>query len=190
MEKIYIEPIGFTKPIYTDVRGGFSPFNFAKDFSDFNIYQLNTVTTKEPYTFRGMHWQEPPYAQGKLIRCILGKIIDFAVDIRGGSPNFGKSYGFVLSNPEQWVFIPRGFAHGYITLPHNLGDTYPTTVEYLVDNHYNPESERGMFLTEKIHQIISAEIPLGTEIKMNDRDLIWPTINEIETNFKYESDEQ
>ena len=98
MEKTYIEPFKITNEVFNDIRGGFSPFNFVKDFNDFNIYQLNTVITKKPYTFRGMHWQEPPYDQSKLIRCTLGKIIDFVVDIRGGSPNFGKSYSFVLSN--------------------------------------------------------------------------------------------
>ena len=190
MEKTYIEPFKITNEVFNDIRGGFSPFNFVKDFNDFNIYQLNTVITKKPYTFRGMHWQEPPYDQSKLIRCTLGKIIDFVVDIRGGSPNFGKSYSFVLSNSQEWVFIPRGFAHGYINLPHNLGDTYPTTVEYLVDNHYNPGSERGMFITKQIHDVIANEVPMGTNLNMNDRDLTWPTIDEIKTNFKYEPEEQ
>ena len=190
MEKTYIEPFKITNEVFNDIRGGFSPFNFTKDFSDFNIYQLNTVITKKPYTFRGMHWQEPPYDQSKLIRCTLGKIIDFVVDIRGGSPNFGKSYVFALSNPQEWVFIPRGFAHGYINLPHNLGDIYPTTVEYLVDNHYNPGSERGMFITKQIHDVIANEVPMGTNLNMNDRDLTWPTIDEIKTNFKYEPEEQ
>lgn len=190
MKELNKEPFRITNEVFNDIRGGFSPFNFAKDFNDFDIYQLNTVTTKNPYTFRGLHWQEPPYAQGKLIRCTIGKIIDFAVDIRIGSPNFGKSYEFILANPQEWVFIPRGFAHGYITLPHNLGETYPTTVEYLVDNHYNPSSERGMFITKDINRIIFQEIPLNTDLIICDRDLKWPTIDEIVTEFKYEPDEQ
>ena len=186
----YIEPIRFSTNVYADERGRFLPFIISKDFQDFKLVQFNTVTTDKPYTFRGLHWQEPPYAQAKIIRCPFGKIIDFAVDIRSGSPNYGKSYGFVLSSYEDWVYIPEGFAHGYVTLPHNLGQTYPTIVEYLVNNEYNKESERGMFITQAIHDVLANELPIGMDLNMNDRDLRWPTINEIKTEFKYEPDEQ
>ena len=189
MEKI-LEPIRFTTNVYTDERGRFLPFIISKDFKDFNLVQFNTVTTGKPYTFRGLHWQEPPYAQAKIIRCPFGAIMDFAVDIREGSPKFGQSYCFVLRSYEDWVYIPEGFAHGYITLPHNLGNTYPTIVEYLVNNKYDKESERGMFMTGIIHECISNEIPMGRDIIMNDRDLRWPTIDEIKTEFRYEPDEQ
>lgn len=185
-----LEPIRFTTNVYADERGRFLPFIISKDFKDFNLVQFNTVTTEKPYTFRGLHWQEPPYDQAKIIRCPFGKIIDFAIDIRKDSPNYGKSYGFVLSSYEDWVYIPRGFAHGYITLPHNLGSTYPTIVEYLVDNNYNKESERGMFMTNIIHECIANEIPMSITINMNDRDLSWPTIDEIKTKFKYENREE
>jgi len=190
MGKTYIEPVRFTTNVYADERGRFLPFIIEKDFSDFKLHQFNTVTTDKPYTFRGLHWQEPPYAQAKIIRCPFGKIIDFAVDIREGSPKFGQSYGFVLSSYEDWVYIPEGFAHGYVTLPHNLGGTYPTIVEYLVNNEYNKESERGMFITKQIHDVLANELPIGINLNMNDRDLAWPTIDEIKTNFKYEPEEQ
>ena len=195
MEQNFIEPIRITNNVFTDERGKFIPFpmsgnDFTKMFT-FDTYQLNTVMTDKPYTFRGMHWQDPPFVQAKFIRCIFGKIIDFAIDIREGSPNYGKSYGFVLNNPEEWVFIPKGFAHGYLTLPHNLGNTYPTMVEYLVNNHYDKNSERGVCLPVEIIDIINREIPIGTNLIINDRDLNWPTINEIKSNFKYyEPDEQ
>ena len=187
---IYLEPFRISTNVFKDDRGDFSPLVIKEQLPEFRIVQTNTVSTKEPYVFRGLHWQEPPYEQAKLLRCSFGKIIDFAVDIRHGSPRYGQSYGFVLSDKNDWVYIPEGFAHGYITLPHNLGSTYPTIVEYLINNDYNTEFERGMFVTKEIHDIISQELPLGVEIKMKDRDLSWPKIDEIKTNFKYEPDEQ
>lgn len=192
MKELYLEPFRISTKIFNDDRGDFSPLIIKQQLPDFNIVQVNTVATKSPYVFRGLHWQEPPYAQAKLLRCTFGKIIDFAVDIRQGSPNYGKSYAFTLDNKNDWVYIPEGFAHGYLTLPHNLGSTYPTLVEYLINNDYNHESERGMFMTDKIHTWIAAEMPMGNtkDIIMNNRDFLWPTIDEIKTEFKYEPDDQ
>ena len=189
-EELYLEPIKYSCDLFTDDRGSFSPFVIGKEFSNFNIFQLNTVETNYPYTFRGMHWQDPPYAQAKIIRCLFGKIIDFVIDIRVGSPNYGKVNAFYLSSPEEWLYVPVGFAHGYVTLPHNLSQTYPTIVEYLVNNHYNKESERGVCLPQSIIDILMSEIPSTTDLIINDRDISWPTIEEINSNFKYEPDDQ
>ena len=191
MDKIYTEPFRISAEMFADERGVFIPLEVKKELEGFNLTQLNTVATIKAYTFRGLHWQEPPYAQAKLIRCSFGKIIDFAVDIRVGSPKYGQSYGFTLSDPNEWVYIPEGFAHGYITLPHNLGDTFPTLVDYLINNEYNKESERGIFMTADVMSIMMQELPNGkTDLIMNDRDWNWPSINEIETKFRYEPDEQ
>lgn len=185
-----IEPIRFSTNVYSDERGNFLPFIIEKDFPNFKLHQFNTVITYEPYTFRGLHWQEPPYSQAKIIHCPFGKIIDFLVDIREGSPNYGKSYCFFLSSYEDWVYIPEGFAHGYLTLPNEYEKNHPTIVEYLVNNEYNKESERGIFITKDIHQIIMNELPIDSDLIINDRDLKWPTIDEIKSNFKYIPDEQ
>ena len=193
MGKTYIEPFRLSTQIFKDSRGDFSPIVLKEQLPDFNIVQVNTVATLEPLTFRGMHWQEPPYAQAKLIRCVFGKIIDFAIDIRQGSPYYGQAVGFVLSDKNDWVYIPEGFAHGYITLPHNLSGTFPTIVEYLVNNEYNKESERGIKYTQEIRDIIKMELPEGClwgVIKGNERDQNWPTLDEIETSFRYEPEEQ
>lgn len=187
---MYLEPFRISTKVFTDDRGDFSPLVLKEQLPDFKIVQTNTVATNAPYVFRGLHWQEPPYAQAKLLRCTFGKIIDFAVDIRQGSPNYGQSYGFVLSDKNDWVYIPEGFAHGYITLPHNLGSTYPTLVEYLINNDYDTASERGMFMTENIHKVICRELPVGVAPTMKDRDMQWPTIDEIKTEFRYEPNEQ
>ena len=178
-----LEPFIYNVKVFEDERGSFSPSFLPEEFPGFKIVQENTVFTKEPYIFRGLHWQEPPYDQAKFLRCLFGDIIDFAVDIRKDSPNYGTSYSFRLVKPTDWVYIPRGFAHGYITLPNK--ENLPTIVEYKVDNVYNKESERGMFLTKYIHDTICIELPKDKEINMNKRDLTWPTIDEIESNFKY-----
>ena len=190
MKELYLEPFRLNANEFVDGRGNFSPLIIKEQLPEFNIVQINTVASNQVYTFRGLHWQEPPYAQAKILRCLFGDIIDFAVDIRKGSPNYGRSYGFRLSNKNEWVYIPEGFAHGYITLPHNLGNTFPTLVEYLINNDYNTESERGMFMTTDISNILQAELPSGVSPVMKERDLNWPNINNIETEFRYVADEQ
>ena len=180
--KNYIEPYIWTAKVFNDDRGSFSPSFFPSEFNGFEVVQENTVKTNYPYIFRGLHWQEPPYDQAKLLRCVFGNIIDFVVDIRIGSPNYGKTYYFNLSSPENWLYVPRGFAHGYITLSNK--ENLPTIVEYKVDNVYNKESERGMFLTKECFEIINKALPIGETVKMNDRDLKWPTIDNIVSIFE------
>lgn len=87
---------------------------------------------------RGMHWQIPPMDQSKLVRCLQGKIIDIVVDIRHGSPTF-REYCYIELTPENncQVFIPKGFAHGFISLEDN------SILSYKVDNYYSKEHERS-----------------------------------------------
>ena len=88
---------------------------------------------------RGLHYQLPPYAQSKLVRVIEGKVLDIAVDIRQGSPTFGQHVAAELSaeNKHQ-LFVPRGFAHGFVVL------SEAATFVYKVDNYYSPECDRGI----------------------------------------------
>ena len=90
-------------------------------------------------TLRGLHWQAPPFAQSKLVRVTKGAVIDVAVDIRVGSPTFGKHVAVKLSDENNYqLFIPRGFAHGFIAL------TDDVIFQYKCDNLYNKESERAV----------------------------------------------
>lgn len=180
------EPYIITIKNFTDERGSFSPLELKKVVPDFNLVQINTVINNSPFIFRGLHWQEPPYDQTKILRCISGQIIDFVMDIRNGSPTYGELYGFVLNNPDNWIYVPRGFAHGYVTMPSGG----PIIVEYLVDNEYNKESERGLNFAEKLNKLLKEEIKEEFELIVNDRDIHWPDISEINTEFKYEPDEQ
>ena len=90
-------------------------------------------------TLRGLHWQAPPFAQSKLVRVTKGAVIDVAVDVRVGSPTFGKHVSVKLSDENNFqLFIPRGFAHGFIALTDNV------IFQYKCDNLYNKESERAV----------------------------------------------
>ena len=88
---------------------------------------------------RGLHFQKQPYSQSKLVSVSFGKILDVAVDIRKDSENFGKYFSYVLSSDKhESLFIPKGFAHGYLTLSESA------IINYHVDNYYNPEAEEGI----------------------------------------------
>lgn len=184
---MYTEPLQFKSDNFKDNRGEFAPFEITKEFKDFKLLQVNTVVNYSPFTFRGLHWQEPPYDQTKIIRCLSGKIVDFVIDIRVGSPNYGQFYGFPLYEPNTWVYVPRGFAHGYVTLP--CDKDIPNIVEYLVDNEYNKESERGLDFASRLNSLLKEEVPYNFELIVNDRDLHWPVLEEIDTKFRYDSNE-
>ncbi len=106
---------------------------------DVEFVQDNQSLSRTVGTIRGLHFQAPPYAQSKLVRVAQGRIHDFAVDIRSGSPTYGKWVGAELSaeNGAQ-LFVPRGFAHAFVTREPD------TVVCYKVDNHYDKASEGGI----------------------------------------------
>lgn len=113
---------------------------------------------------RGLHYQMPPFAQGKLIRVVQGEVFDVAVDIRKNSPTFGKWTGSILSaENKQQLWIPEGFAHGFLTLSDSAEILYKTT------NYYVPESERGIIWNDSD---LSIEWPLGDEVSLSDKDQV------------------
>lgn len=112
---------------------------------------------------RGLHFQKEPYAQSKLISLSVGKILDIAVDIRKKSPTYGKYFSYVLSaENHESLFIPKGFAHGYLTL------SKIAIINYKVDNYYNPEAESGIPFDDnflKIRWCISDEVIISEKDK-------------------------
>ena len=129
--------------LYNDARGSFKESFNLKIFEDYigkkiNFCQDNLSVSKRG-VIRGLHYQLNPYSQSKLVSVISGKVLDVVVDLRKGSPSFGKHLTQELSaeNGLQ-LFIPRGFAHGYITISEK------SIFHYKVDEYYHPESDRGI----------------------------------------------
>lgn len=134
--------------VYDDVRGQFKELyrnNIIEENLSYkvNFCQYNEVKSSN-MVLRGLHFQEKSHAQSKLISVSKGKILDIAVDIRKKSKTYGKYFSYILdSESNQSLFIPKGFAHGYLTLRDN------TNVNYKVDNYYNKRSEKGISYKDK-----------------------------------------
>jgi len=132
--------------IFNDERGYFFETYNHKKLSKFLRHQFvqdNESFNEERNTLRGLHFQTPPYTQAKLIRVISGCIIDIIVDLRIDSPTFGAWDAFILEDKHKVsLYIPRGFAHGYITKQPN------TLITYKVDNDYSPEHEEGIIFND------------------------------------------
>jgi dTDP-4-dehydrorhamnose 3,5-epimerase len=127
---------------------------------------------------RGLHFQRPPHAQDKLVRCVRGAILDVAVDIRHGSPTYGQWVGAELSadNGRQ-LLVPKGFAHGYCTL------TDECEVIYKVTDYYAPQAEGALRWNDPA-LAIDWTIPAG-EITANARDAAAPLLADLDTPFAY-----
>lgn len=128
---------------FADERGYFSEIfrlnAFTEKVGDIQFVQDNQSLSRRVGTIRGLHFQTHPAAQGKLVRCLSGSILDLAVDLRSGSPTFGKSLSLILTpedNNQLWV--PVGFGHGFCTLEPN------SVISYRVTSYYSPEHDKGV----------------------------------------------
>ena len=129
--------------VFGDDRGYFSPFFIEEDMDKNNLYfdgviQCNRSKSAKGVV-RGLHFQKDPKCQTKIVEVIKGKAIDVVVDIREGSPTYGKSTCVLLTDENnRQLYVPRGFAHGFISLEDN------TIFQYLIDNDYAPDMEGGI----------------------------------------------
>ena len=134
--------------VHGDERGYFVE-TFRQDkleeFLGFKVNFCQDNESKSSYgVLRGLHYQLPPYSQTKLVRVIEGSVLDVAVDIRKGSPTFGEYVSVELSGENKWqLFVPRGFAHGFVVLSESV------TFSYKVDNYYSLECDRGIAYDDK-----------------------------------------
>lgn len=149
-----------------DHRGWFSEGWNAKDFN-LRVDQVNFSTSSIKGTFRGLHYQADPAGQVKLVFCVRGKVEDVIVDIREGSPTYLRSVKVELApDSGKAVFIPKGFAHGWLSLePHS-------EIVYLVEGPWNKESERGLRFDDP-----AVDLSLPAPVKViSSRDAQWPLI--------------
>lgn len=132
-------------------------------------------------TLRGLHWQNEPMGQAKLVCCSKGIVIDVAVDIRVGSPTYKQWISVKLSDEnKKQFFIPKGFAHGFLTLTDNV------EFRYKVDNFYGKEYDRGIRYDEPSIAVDWGTLLNGLEPILSDKDKYGPLLEESDCNFVYE----
>ena len=145
--KTDIEGVVIIKPrIFTDARGYFFESYSKREFDE-KVRRVDFVQDNESCSsrgvMRGLHFQRPPFTQSKLVRCVRGRVLDVAVDIRKGSPTYGRHVAVELSEDNHLqFFVPRGFAHGFAV----LSDT--AVFQYKCDNYYHPEADGGIAITD------------------------------------------
>lgn len=171
---ILIEP-----KVFRDNRGFFMETykysEFKKNGIPYEFVQDNHSKSKKG-VLRGLHYQLKPMEQGKLIRCIKGRIWDVAVDIRKGSPWYGKWVAVELSEENKlMLWIPPGFAHGFVALEDD------TEVVYKVTKEYSPELERGIIWNDPY---IGIKWPIENPI-LSEKDKNLPLLKDVENNFTY-----
>ena len=166
-EVVIIEP-----RLFKDDRGYFYEA-FSQEKFDANVTPTTFIQDNESKStygvVRGLHYQLPPFAQAKLVRVLQGKILDIAVDIRKGSPTFGKHVGVELSSEnKKQLFVPRGFAHGFVVLSETA------EVAYKIDNKYSPKHEAS---------IKFADETLGLDWGINKEDIVLSEKDELAPAF-------
>ena len=174
---VIIEPT-----VFGDSRGYFFESFNQKEFEE-NIGEIVFVQDNESKStrgvLRGLHFQKPPFAQSKLVRCIAGLVLDIVVDIRKGSPTYGKHIAVELSGEnKRQLFVPSGFAHGFVVLSETA------IVAYKVDNWYAPESDAGIMWNDSILNI-DWKIP-PAEVKLSQKDQHLKSFLALETPFQYQ----
>lgn len=181
-----IPEVIIVKPkVFGDERGFFMETYKKSDFMKAGIdtdFVQDNHSKSVKGVLRGLHYQLEPKAQGKLVRCIKGKVFDVAVDIRKGSPTFGKWIGVELSEENKlMLWIPKGFAHGFLTLSEEAEIVYKVS-----GGEYSPEHDRSIRWNDPD---IGIEWPLEREPILSEKDKIAPFLKDAEVNLVYEERE-
>jgi len=177
-----IEGIIIIEPkVFNDDRGYFFE-SFSQKIFEEKVCKTAFVQDNESKSsygvLRGLHFQKPPYAQSKLVRVIKGKVLDVAVDIRKGSPTFGKYVGIELSaeNKKQF-FVPRGFAHGFVVLSQEV------IFQYKCDNYYAPQYEGALAWNDPD---LNIDWQISTEnLILSEKDKLHTSLKKAEWLFDY-----
>lgn len=174
-----IKEVKIVEPrVFADDRGfffeSFNSIKLADEGIEFNPVQQNCAFSLKKGTIRGLHFQNNPMAQAKLVRCTVGRVMDYAVDLRKDSPTYLKHVAVELSaENKRQLYIPRGFAHGVISLQDN------TVIEYFADNPYSPENDRSIRYDDP-----QININWGIEeLILSDKDKNAPLLSDSDCNF-------
>jgi len=174
-EVVIIEP-----RVFQDERGFFMETYKYSEFAAFGIkerFVQDNHSKSRRGVLRGLHYQNPPRGQGKLVRAISGEVYDVAVDIRQGSSTYGRWVGAVLSEDnKRMLYIPEGFAHGFMALSEVAEVLYKTTEEYA------PETEAGIIWNDPM---IGIKWPIEKPI-LAPKDAQWPVLSEAINGFAWE----
>ena len=178
--KTKLDGLVVLKPtVFNDSRGYFmesyNQKNINKLLGNVNFVQDNESESSRG-VLRGLHFQKPPYTQSKLVRCLKGSVLDVALDLRNDSKTYGMIETILLSEENKnQLFIPKGFAHGFVVVSESA------IFSYKVDNYYNPDSESG---------VLWSDLDLNIDWKINKNEIIvsekdknLPTFNEIINPF-------
>ncbi|WP_375396532.1 dTDP-4-dehydrorhamnose 3,5-epimerase [uncultured Sphingomonas sp.] len=167
-----------------DARGWFTEVYSERAFAALDItcrfVQDNHSMSAPRHTLRGLHYQSAPHAQDKLVRCIRGRILDVAVDIRTGSPTYGRSVGAELSaeNGHQ-LFVPAGFAHAFLTLEEDC------EVSYKVSDVYAPDCDGGIRWDSAG---VDWRLPASVAPVLSPKDEVLPALKDFQSPFVYDGD--
>ena len=180
--KTAIEGLVIIKPkIFQDTRGYFFESFSQREFEE-KVRKINFVQDNESMSsygvMRGLHFQRPPYTQSKLVRCVKGRVLDVAVDIRKGSPTYGQHVAVELSEDNRrQFFVPRGFAHGFAV----LSDT--AIFQYKCDNFYAPQADGGISIKDDSLGI-DWQIPTENAI-LSEKDINHLCLKDFDSPFDY-----
>lgn len=180
--KTEIEGLLIIEPrIFQDARGYFFESFSQREFEE-KVGAVHFVQDNESMStygvMRGLHFQRPPYTQSKLVRCVSGKVLDVAVDIRKGSPTYGQHVAVELTGENhRQFFIPKGFAHGFAVLSERA------VFQYKCDEFYHPEADAGISILDESLQI-DWRIPAEAAI-LSDKDTRHALLKDFDSPFSY-----
>lgn len=180
--KTDIEGVCIIRPkVFEDARGYFLESFSKKEFEE-KVAKVDFVQDNESMSsygvMRGLHFQAPPYTQAKLVRCVKGRVLDVAVDLRVGSPTYGKHVAVELTEDNHLqFFVPRGFAHGFAVLSETA------VFQYKCDNYYAPQADGGISIKDESLGI-DWKIPVENAL-LSEKDTRHPLLADFQSPFVF-----
>lgn len=183
--KTAIDGVVIVEPkVFKNARGYFFESFSQREFEE-KVRKINFVQDNESMSsygvMRGLHFQCPPFTQSKLVRCVKGKVLDVAVDIRKGSPTYGQHVAIELSEDNhRQFFVPRGFAHGFVVLSETA------VFQYKCDNFYAPQADGGISIKD---DSLGIDWHITTDkVLLSEKDTLHACLKDFDSPFTYEDD--